>query len=147
MLYSVCGFSRSSFCRKRFRDRIGLCCEDSHYRLASLLGSVKERAQLSESIILKIQIDATWFELLSSDFVRYSRKFNSFGLAWRNSVYVCGCARVYALLYSQPSFPSFLGARKIFSVISSRGSVATIRSRVADNGREPPENFTRTMSS
>lgn len=58
--------------------------------------------------------------------------------------FVCVC--VYLLLYPV-SFASFLGARKIFSVVSSRGSVATIRSCAANNGREPSENFTRTMSS
>lgn len=119
-------------------------CEKWHFRLLCLIFRKRERKGEVERIHLKIKIEEICFELLSSDFVRYSHKlivvFRLVG-----ETLVCGCTRV--LLRSQSSFPSFLGARKIFSAISSRGSVATIRSRAADNGREPSENFTRTMSS
>jgi len=94
----------------------------------------RKRAQLSESIDSKTKSGGN---LLRE---RYSRKSDRGHFGFARHTTVCARAREH------PFLPSFLGARKIFSVVSSRGDATTMRSCAADNGREPPENFTRTMS-
>jgi len=104
---------------------------------APFLPRGRKRAQLSESIDSKTKSGGN---LLRE---RYSRKSDLLvlGFAWHTQL----CVRA-AAPPARASFPSFLGARKIFSVVSSRGDATTMRSCAPDNGREPPENFTRTMS-
>lgn len=74
------------------------------FRLPCFTFRKRERKGTVERIDLMIKIEETCFELLSSDFVRYSRKLIVvFRLAWRNPERVWVHACVYALLYSQPS--------------------------------------------
>jgi hypothetical protein len=78
----------------------------------------------------------------SESAIHASRIFWSSG---SHGTQLCVCVRP-PRPHEHPFLPSFLGARKIFSVVSSRGDATTMRSCAPDNGREPPENFTRTMS-
>jgi len=145
LYYYVISCALPFFAEKDFGvdDHIGLCCEDSHFRLPCFTFRKRERKGTVERIDLKIKIDETCFRLLSSDFVRHSRKlivvFRRIAKLW-TFVWMRRSTRNHPFLLSSER-------ERFFSVISSRGSVTTIRSRAADNGREPSENFIRTMSS